>query len=107
MGERSRSGAVVATSVMIGLVVGVATQATTPLFETFLGFSAVVIFGIGLGIVEGPTLVSAIVLCRRVNRAWVRSALQAAAPFVGFTAYLVAYGVSRHPPFSFPFRFPL
>ncbi|MCI4352226.1 MAG: hypothetical protein L3K14_02420 [Thermoplasmata archaeon] len=65
--------------------------------------SAVDIFGIGLGIVEGPALISAIVLARKVTRMWVRSALQATGPFLGFFAYVVAYGVLRHPPFAFPF----
>jgi hypothetical protein len=34
---------------------------------------------------------------------WVRSALQAAGPFLGFFSYIVAYGFLRHPPFAFPF----
>lgn len=107
MRESSRSGVVVVTSLLIGLATGALTVAFTPWLEGFLGFTGVVIFGLGLGIVEGPTLVSAIVLSRRVTRAWVRSALQASAPFLGFTAYLVAYGFSRHPVFSFPFTLPL
>jgi hypothetical protein len=103
VGERSRSGVVVATSLLIGLVIGGGTQYLTPWAEAFLGVSAIIIFGIGLGIVEGPTLISAIVLARKVTRMWVRSALQAAGPFLGFTAYLVGYGLLRHPPFTFPF----
>ena len=103
MGERSRSGIVLLTSLLIGLAVGGLTQLFTPWIEDFLGISAVAVFGIGLGVVEGPTLISAIVLSRRVTRQWVRSALQASAPFLGFFAYLAAYGVARHPPFAFPF----
>jgi hypothetical protein len=53
--------------------------------------------------VEGPTLISAVVLSRKVTRAWVRSALQATGPFLGFIAYLAAYGIFRNPPFAFPF----
>ncbi len=102
MRENSRSGLVLLTSLLIGGAIGAATQILTPGFEEFLGVSPVVVFGLGIGVVEGPTLVTAIVLCRRVQRAWVRNALQAAAPFVGFFAYLVAYGILRHPPFSFP-----
>ncbi len=103
MSERSRSGLVVTTSLLIGVVFGVAAELATPFLSGFLGVSDVVIFGLGLGIVEGPTLVASIVLTRRVTRMWVRSALEATAPFLGFFAYLVAYGVSRHPPFTFPF----
>ncbi len=87
---------------MIGSVLGGLTEAFTPWLSGFLGVSATVIFGVGLGFVEGPTLISAIVLSRRVTRMWVRSALQATGPFLGFFAYLVAYGVLRHPPFAFP-----
>lgn len=103
MKESSRSGLVVTTSLLIGLILGGVIEAATPWLTGFLGVNAVVVFGLGLGIVEGPTLVSAIVLTRRVTRAWVRSALEATAPFLGFSAYLVAYGVSRRPPLSFPF----
>ncbi len=103
MKENSRSGLVIATSLIIGGAIGAATQVMTPWLDGFLGVSPVVVFGLGIGIVEGPTLVSAIVLARRVNRAWVRNALQAAAPFVGFFAYLLAYGFLRHPLFTFPF----
>jgi hypothetical protein len=103
MKERTRSGAVVSSSLFIGLVIGWLTELGTPWLSGFLGVSAVVVFGIGLGIVEGPTLVSAIVLARRVTRMWVRSALQATAPFLGFFAYLVAYGISRHLAVVFPF----
>lgn len=90
-------------SILIGAVIGAGVQILTPRLDTFLGVDPVVVFGLGIGVVEGPTLVAAIVLCRRVNRAWVRNALQAAAPFIGFSAYLFAYGLLRHPPFSFPF----
>lgn len=62
-----------------------------------------VIFGLGVAVVEGPTLITAIYVARRVTRIWVRSALQAAGPFLGFFAYLVAYGLSRHPVPSWPF----
>ncbi len=103
MAERSRSGLVVASSLLIGLLFGWSVQTATPWLSAFLGVSAVAIFGIGLGIVEGPTLISALVLSRRVTRMWVRSALQATAPFLGFFAYLVAYGLSRRPPFTLPF----
>lgn len=106
MRERSKAGIVIASSAGMGLMVGGLIELGSPWVEAFLGVGAVVVFGLGLGIVEGPTLVSAIVLCRRVTRAWVRSALQATAPFVGFFAYLVAYGLARHPPFSFPIPFP-
>ncbi|HZY92944.1 MAG TPA: hypothetical protein VFG07_09290 [Thermoplasmata archaeon] len=105
MGERSRSGTVIVTSILIGLAVGALVQVFTPWLGDFLGISPVAVFGIGLGIVEGPTLISAIVLARRVTRVWVRSALQAGAPFLGFFAYLVSYGILRHPPFAFPFPF--
>ncbi len=104
MAERTRSGAVLATSALLGLLIGGGTEVSSPWLETFLGVSGVVIFGLGLAVVEGPTLISAIVLARRVTRAWVRSALQASGPFVGFFAYLVAYGLLRHPLFAFPFR---
>ncbi len=103
MSERSRSGVVITCSLLIGIIIGALTQLFTPWLEGFLGLSAVGVFGIGLGVVEGPTLISAIVLSRRVTRMWVRSALQASAPFIGFFAYLVAYGLARHPPFAFPF----
>jgi hypothetical protein len=102
MRERTRSGTVVASSLVIGTVLGWLVELGTPWLSGFLGVSAVVVFGIGLGIVEGPTLVSAIVLSRRVTRMWVRSALEATAPFLGFFAYLVAYGISRHLPFVLP-----
>lgn len=101
--ERTRSGTVVTVALVIGVLTGALTQLLTPWVEGFLGISAVAVFGIGLGFVEGPTLVAAIALCRRVTRMWVRSALEATAPFLGFFAYLVAYGVTRHPPFAFPF----
>ncbi|HEV2520034.1 MAG TPA: hypothetical protein VGX00_05365 [Thermoplasmata archaeon] len=107
MRENSRAGLVVTVSLLIGVILGAATQLLTPWLEVFLGVNAVVVFGLGIGIVEGPTLITAIVLCRRVTRAWVRNALQAAAPFLGFFAYLVAYGILRHPPFSFPFQLPM
>jgi len=94
---------VILISLFIGLVIGGVIQFSTPWLVAFLGVSAVVIFGIGLAIVEGPTLISAIVLSRKVTRMWVRSALQATGPFLGFFAYLVAYGVARHPVFTFPF----
>ncbi len=103
MRERSRAGAVIAASLLIGLVIGGLLELSTPWIEGFLGVSAVVIFGLGLGVVEGPTLLSSIVLARKVTRTWVRSALQAVGPFLGFLAYLVGYGFLRHPVFSFPF----
>jgi hypothetical protein len=103
MRESSRSGVVVATSLFIGVVLGGVTEVFTPWLAGFLGVSAAVIFGVGLVIVEGPTLISAIVLSRKVTRMWVRSALQATGPFLGFFAYVVAYGILRHPPFAFPF----
>lgn len=103
MTERSRTGIVIVTSLVIGLVIGGAVEYFTPWIEGVFGVSAVAIFGLGLGIVEGPTLIAAIVLARKVNRAWVRSALQATGPFLGFFAYLVAYGLLRHPVFAFPF----
>jgi hypothetical protein len=106
MRESSRAGFVIAVSVFIGSLIGAGTQLASPWLEGFLGVNAVVVFGLGIGIVEGPTLITAIVLCRRVTRAWVRNALQAAAPFLGFFAYLVAYGILRHPPFAFPFALP-
>jgi hypothetical protein len=102
MRESSRSGFVVATSLLIGLAFGGLVEMFTPWLEQFLGVSAAVIFGVGLGIVEGPTLISAIVISRKVTRIWVRSALQATGPFLGFFAYVVAYGLLRHPPFAFP-----
>jgi hypothetical protein len=102
MGERSRTGAVVVSSLFIGGALGGLIEVFTPWLEVFLGVSAVVIFGLGLGIVEGPTLISAVVLSRRATRAWVRSALQATGPFLGFVAYVAAYGILRHPPFTFP-----
>ncbi len=104
MADRPRAGLVVATSLFLGLVIGWGTESATPWLTTFLGVSAVVVFGLGLGIVEGPTLISAIYLSRRATRAWVRSALQATAPFLGFFAYLIAYGLSRQPLLTFPFR---
>jgi hypothetical protein len=103
MGERARSGAVILSSLFIGSVLGAVVELSTPWLEAFLGVSAVVIFGLGLGIVEGPTLIAAVVLSRRITRMWVRSALQATGPFLGFLAYLAAYGFLRHPPFAFPF----
>ncbi len=105
MTERSQSGVVVVSALFIGFFTGVLVELFTPWLSGFLGISGVAVFGIGLGIVEGPTLISAIVLSRRVTRMWVRSALQATAPFLGFFAYLVAYGVSQHPPFSLPLPF--
>lgn len=104
MPENSRAGAVIATSLAIGFLIGVATQLLTDPLEGFLGVNAVVVFGLGIGVVEGPALISAIVLTRRVVRPWVRSSLQAAATFVAFSAYLLAYGLLRNPPFTFPFR---
>jgi hypothetical protein len=104
MGERYQSGVVIVTSLLLGLLLGGLVEYLSPRLEPFLGVSAVVIFGLGLGIVEGPTLIASIFLSRRVTRAWVRSALQAAGPFLGFFAYLVGYGVLRHPPFAFPFE---
>jgi hypothetical protein len=103
MGERSRSGVIVTSSLFIGLVIGGLIQFLTPWLEGYLGVDAVVVFALGIGIVEGPTLISSIVLARRITRMWVRSALQATAPFLGFFGYLVAYGFLRHPPFTFPF----
>ncbi|MCI4347660.1 MAG: hypothetical protein L3J97_03460 [Thermoplasmata archaeon] len=103
MRESSRSGVVAASSLFIGVVIGGLTEFFTPWLEGFLGVSAVVIFGLGVGLVEGPALISAIVLARKVTRIWVRTALQATGPFLGFFAYLVAYGFLRHPPFAFPF----
>ncbi|MCI4347247.1 MAG: hypothetical protein L3J97_01345 [Thermoplasmata archaeon] len=100
--ENSRSGVVVASSLLIGSTFGALVEIFSPWLEGFLGVSAVVIFGLGLGIVEGPTLISAIVISRRVARVWVRSALQATGPFLGFLAYVVCYGLLRHPPFAFP-----
>lgn len=105
MRESSRSGTVVLTAVVIGLVIGALVELATPWFSAFLGISAVAVFGIGLGIVEGPTLVAAIVQSRFITRQWVRSALQASAPFLGFFAYLVGYGLALHPPFSFHPRY--
>jgi hypothetical protein len=106
MRESFQSGTVVATSLIIGIVLGGLTEVFTPWLEGFLGVSASVIFGVGLVIVEGPTLITAIFLSRKVTRIWVRSALQAAGPFLGFFGYVVAYGVLRHPPFAFPFGAP-
>lgn len=103
MRENSRSGAILAVSLFIGMAIGVGTEILTPWLGQFLGVDAVVIFGLGLAFVEGPTLISTIVMARRVTRVWVRNALQASGPFVGFFAYLLAYGISRHPPFNFPF----
>ncbi|HLY77010.1 MAG TPA: hypothetical protein VKT21_03920 [Thermoplasmata archaeon] len=103
MRESSRSGVVVGASLFIGFVLGAMTEFLTPWLEGYLGVSAAVVFGVGIVIVEGPTLIAAIVLSRKVTRMWVRSALQATGPFVGFFAYVVAYGVLRHPPFAFPF----
>jgi hypothetical protein len=104
MPENSRAGWVILTSLAIGGVIGVATQLFTGPVETFLGVNAVVVFGLGIGVVEGPALVSAIILTRRVVRTWVRSSLEASATFFAFFAYVVAYGLLRHPPFTFPFR---
>jgi hypothetical protein len=104
--ESSLSAEVLIVSLFIGVVIGAGTEIFTPWLGAFLGVNAIVIFGLGLALVEGPTLISAIVMSRRVTRVWVRNALEASAPFVGFFAYIVAYGYSRHPPFSFPFRFP-
>lgn len=98
MSERSTSGVVLGSSLFIGLVLGGLVEWGTPWLTGFLGVSAVVVFGIGLAVVEGPTLVSAIVIARRVTRIWVRSALQASAPFLGLFAYLVGYGLARDPP---------
>jgi hypothetical protein len=94
---------VVTTCVLIGLVIGALIEHFTGWLKGYLGVSTVVIFGIGLGIVEGPTLIAAIVLARKVTRMWVRSALQATGPFLGFFAYLVAYGFLLHPVFAFQF----
>lgn len=106
MRDNTRSGLIVATSLFLGSLIGAGAQVLSPWAEGFLGVNAIVVFGLGIGIVEGPTLIAAIVMCRRITRAWVRNALQAAAPFLGFTAYLVAYGLLRHPPFTFPFALP-
>lgn len=103
MRESSLSSGVLAVSLLIGLAFGVGIELLTPWLGRFLGVNAVVVFGLGLALVEGPTLITAIVMARRITRVWVRNALQASGPFLGFFAYLVAYGVSRHPPFSFPF----
>jgi hypothetical protein len=103
MRERSRAAVVVSSSLFIGVVIGGLTELATPGLSAFLGVSSVVVFGLGLAIVEGPTLISAIILSRHVSRMWVRSALQATAPFLGFFAYLVAYGLARRPPLTFPF----
>jgi hypothetical protein len=103
MRESSRSGVVVAFTLFIGIVLGGLTELFTPWLSTYLGVSAEIIFGVGIVIVEGPTLIAAIVISRRVTRMWVRSALQAAGPFLGFFGYIVAYGFLRHPPFAFPF----
>lgn len=103
MPENSRAGLVILTSLVIGSLIGVATQVLSVPLQAFLGVNAVVVFGLGIGVVEGPALISAIVLTRRVVRPWVRSSLQAAATFVAFSAYLVAYGLLLHPPFTFPF----
>ena len=106
MNERSQSEVVIATSILIGLAFGVLVEVFSVWIENYLGLSAVAVFGLGLGVVEGPTLISAIILSRRITRNWVRSALQASAPFVGFFAYLIAYGFLRHPLFSLPFCVP-
>ncbi|HYK94068.1 MAG TPA: hypothetical protein VEY07_08540 [Thermoplasmata archaeon] len=103
MTERARSAGILTLSAVIGGATGAVVEVGTPWFGDFLGISAVGVFGIGLAVVEGPTLISAIVLARRVTRNWVRSALQASSPFLGFFAYLVAYGVLRHPPFNLGF----
>jgi hypothetical protein len=103
MRESSRSGVVVVCSLFIGALLGALTEFFTPWLDGFLGVSAAIIFGVGIVIVEGPTLIAAIVLARKVTRMWVRSALQAAGPFLGFFSYIVAYGFLRHPPFAFPF----
>jgi hypothetical protein len=103
MRESSRSGVVVVCTLAIGLILGGLTELFTPWLSGYLGVSAEVIFGVGIVIVEGPTLIAAIVLARRVTRMWVRSALQATGPFLGFFGYIVAYGFLRHPPFAFPF----
>lgn len=92
----------VTASVVIGLLIGWGAALATPWLMTFLGVSAVVIFGLGLAVVEGPTLISAIYISRRVTRTWVRSALQAAGPFLGFVAYLLAFGFAQHPLQLFP-----
>lgn len=106
MRERYQSTLILVTALLIGVFTGVLVEVFTPWIEVYLGISAVAVFGIGLGVVEGPTLVSAIVMARRITRAWVRSALQASAPFLGFFAYLVAYGFLRHPLFSLPLDLP-
>lgn len=106
MRERYQSTLILVTALLIGVFTGVLVEVFTPWIEVYLGISAVAVFGIGLGVVEGPTLVSAIVMARRITRAWVRSALQASAPFLGFFAYLVAYGFLRHPFFSLPLDLP-
>lgn len=106
MNERSQSGVIISTSILIGLAFGALVEVFSYWIEIYLGLSAVAVFGLGLGVVEGPTLISAIILSRRITRNWVRSALQATAPFVGFFAYLVAYGFLRHPFFSLPFCVP-
>lgn len=103
MAERSRVGAVVVASLLIGFLMGYGTEFASPWLTAYLGVSAIVIFGIGLGIVEGPTLISAIFIARKVTRPWVRSALQATGPFLGLFAYLVGYGLSRHPGLDLPF----
>jgi hypothetical protein len=103
MRENTRSGVVVVCTLFIGVVLGGLTELFTPWLSVFLGVSATVVFGVGVAIVEGPTLLAAIVLARKVTRMWVRNALQATGPFLGFFGYLVAYGFLRHPPFAFPF----
>jgi hypothetical protein len=103
MRENSRSGVVVTICLLIGAVLGALTEYFTPWLSGYLGISAADIFGVGIVIVEGPTLIAAIVLSRKATRVWVRSALQAAGPFLGFFSYIVAYGFLRHPPFAFPF----
>ena len=103
MRESSRSGVVVFCSLLIGFVLGGSVEFFTPWLGTYLGVSAAVVFGVGIVLAEGPTLIAAIFLARKVTRAWVRSALQATGPFLGFFAYVVGYGLLRHPPFAFPF----
>ena len=103
MRESSRSGVVVVVSLLIGFLLGGTVEYFTPWLEGYFGVSAAVIFGVGIVMVEGPTLIAAIVLARKVTRIWVRNALQATGPFLGFFAFVLAYGLLRHPPFAFPF----
>lgn len=103
MGARSRGGTVVVASLFIGVLIGWGTALATDWFTGFLGVSAVVIFGLGLAVVEGPTLISAIYISRRETRPWVRSAWQASGPFLGFVAYLLAYGLAQHALLGVPF----